>query len=194
MVLQVALAVALAMALAAAACGPAPQEEPAAAAQPAAPEHPESLVRAAEEAFGPEVEILEHGDLARAGRTQALIIHRLKARPAGAPPGTLVTRAAVIEEQADGGWLQVFLCERHLRNREGYLAGTPLAPVPAWRIQYERNAEQGLVMYFTPLAAPAGGHIVTLGVRWNPAVGRYQTLDREYRRFQTEAPTLERIS
>lgn len=183
----------LAAAMAMAACGPAPKPEPTAAAEPAAPAHPESLRRAAEEAFGPEAEILEHGDLAGSGRTQALIIQRLKARPAGAPPGTLITRAAVLEEQADGTWLQVFLCERHLRNREGYLAGTPLAPVPAWRIQYERSAEQGLVMYFTPLAAPAGGHIVTLGVRWNPAVGRYQTLDREFRRFQTEAPTLERI-
>jgi hypothetical protein len=184
------IAVLMAAALAMAGCGPAPKVE---IVEPAAPEYPESLVAAAEEMLGLEAEILEHGDLAMTGRPQALIIQRLKARPEGAPPGTLLSRAAVLEEQADATWRQIFLCDRHLRNLEGYMGGTPLAPVPAWRLQHEISAEHGLVMYFTPLAAPAGGHIVTLGVRWNPRVRRYQTLDREFRSFQNEAPTLERI-
>lgn len=188
--MRVAKLLLLMAALALTACGPAQKEEP--AAEPP-PEYPEALVKAAEEMFGPEVEILAHGDLARSGSEQALIIQRVKVRPPGAPPGTLITRAAVLERQADGAWQQIFLCDRHLRNRQGYLAGTPLAPVPAWRLQQEMSAEHGLAMYFTPLAPPAGGHIVTLGVRWNPRVGRYQTLDREFRRFQTEAPTLEAI-
>ena len=48
-----------------------------------------------------------------------------------------------------------------------------------------------LVMYFTPLDKPAGGYIQTIGIRWNPKVKRYESLDRTYEQFLGESPTLE---
>ncbi len=131
-----------------------------------------------------------YGDLALTGKQQILVINRLKKTPEGKAPGIIFTRAAIVEN--DGGtWKQVFLCDEHLKNTKGYLGATPLAPVPAWRLQYEQHEDKGLIMYFTPLDKPAGGYMQTIGVRWNPKVKRYQSLDRNFDQFLGEAPELE---
>jgi len=166
-----------------------PANQPAELAKPAyAPE----VVSAVEQVLGAEAEILLVGDLARNGKLQVLAVNRLPKAAAGGVPGTLVTRAAVIEV-AGSKWREVFRCDKHMQNPRGFLGGTPAAPVAAWRLQYEHSEEKGLAMYFTPLAQPAGGHIQTLGVRWNPRVKRYQALDRTFTEFQGEAPAPERI-
>jgi len=81
-----------------------------------------------------------------------------------------------------------------LKNPNGFLGATPIAPVAGWRLQYEQSAEKGLVMYFTPLVMAGSGHIPTIGVRWNSNVQRYQSLDRNFEQFLGEVPMLERIN
>ncbi|HTV59024.1 MAG TPA: hypothetical protein VMJ93_09125 [Verrucomicrobiae bacterium] len=159
------------------------------AAAPAQPAIPADVQTAAESVLGNEAEVLAFGDLARTGSDQFLAVNRLKAAPEGAVPGTLITRLAVVEK--DGGkWKEVLRCDEHLKNTHGYLGGTPLAEVPAWRLQYEQDAQKGLMLYFTPLAKPAGGYIQTIGVRWNPKVNRYESLDRNYEAFLGETQQL----
>jgi hypothetical protein len=46
-------------------------------------------------------------------------------------------------------------------------------------------------MYFTPLDKPAGGYVQTIGVKWNPKMKRYQSLDRNYEQFLGETNSLE---
>jgi len=174
------------------ACGGSPTsntktEEP---AKPAAPPVPPEVQGAAEAALGSEAEVLAFGDLSLGGKQEALVINRLKKTANTKVPGTLVTRAAVIENDG-GAWKQVFLCDEHLKNPSGFLASTPLAPVPGWRLQWEQHADQGLVMYFTPIEKPAGGYLQTIGVRFNTKVKRYQSLDRNYENFLGESPSLE---
>ncbi len=173
-------------------CGkqPASNTEPSAAAKPAAPSVPPGIEQAAESALGTEAEVLAWGDLALDGQEQALIVNRLKTTPKGAVPGVLLTRAIVIENDGKG-WRELFRCDEHLKNGKGYLAATPLASVSGWRLQYEQDKEKGLLMYFTPLEQPAGGYIQTIGVRWNPKVKRYQSLDRSFQEFLGETPALE---
>jgi hypothetical protein len=157
---------------------------------PAAPAIPDDIQQVADSALGSEAEVLAYGDLAKNGKQQILVINRLKKTPDTKVPGTLLTRAVVVEN--DGGtWKQVFLCDEHLKNQKGYLAATPLAPVTAWRLQWEQHEDVGLVMYFTPLDKPAGGYQQTIGIKWNPEVKRYQSLDRTYEHFLGEANTLE---
>jgi hypothetical protein len=116
-------------------------------------------------------------------------VNRLKSTPQGVMPGTLVSRAIILEN--DGGkWKEVFRCDEHLQNPKGYLGGTPLAPVAAWRLQYEQHEDKGLQMYFTPLAKPAGGYIETIGIRWNPQQKLYESLDRTYEHFLGETKNL----
>jgi hypothetical protein len=104
-------------------------------------------------------------------------------------PGTLVSRAVVLEN--DGGkWKEVFRCDEHLQNPKGYLGGTPLASVAAWRLQSEQHEDKALQMYFTPLAKPAGGYIETIGIRWNPELKLYESLDRSYEHFLGETKNL----
>lgn len=159
------------------------------AAAPAQPAVPSDVQSAAETVLGAEAEVLAFGDLSKTGSDQFLAINRLKAAPDGTVPGTLITRLAVVEK--DGGkWIEVLRCDEHLKNTHGYLGGTPLAGVPAWRLQYEQDAQKGLVMYFTPLAKPTGGYIQTIGVRWNPRVNRYESLDRNYEAFLGETQQL----
>jgi hypothetical protein len=160
------------------------------AAAPAAPAIPPDIQAAADTALGSDTEVLASGDLAKTGRTQVLAINRLKGNPEKALAGTLVTRVAVVENDS-GKWKEVFRCDEHLKNPNGYLAGTPLAGVSGWRLQYEQDAAKGLVMYFTPIAKPEGGYIQTIGVRWNPEMKRYQSLSRDYSQFMGETPELE---
>jgi hypothetical protein len=105
--------------------------------------------------------------------------------------GTLLTRAVILEN-AGSSWKQIFLCDEHLKNTKGFLGGTPLAPVNGWRLQYEQH-EKGLEMYFTPIMSPKGegGHVLPVGIRWNPKVKRYQSLDRTFENFLGELPSLE---
>ena len=171
--------------------GPAKPTLPPAPAKPAAPKIPPEIEQAAESALGSDAEVLAFGDLARNGRQEALAINRMKTTPTGVVPGVLLTRAVIIEK--DGTWKEIFRCDEHLKNPSGFLGGIPIAPVTGWRLQYEQHEDKGLVMYFTPLAQPAGGYVQTLGVRWNAKVKRYQSLDRNFEQFLTEVPSLEPV-
>jgi hypothetical protein len=157
---------------------------------PPAPAVPSDIQTAADSDLGSEAEVLVHGDLAKNGRTQALVVNRLKTTPQGTVPGILVSRVAIIEKE-DGRWKEIFRGDGHLKNTNGYLGGTPLAAVSSWRLQFEQHPDKGLQLYFTPLAKPAGGYVQTLGIRWNPQVKRYQSLDRNFEHFLTELPAIE---
>ena len=133
--------------------------------------------------------MLLHGDLALNGHDQILAMNRVKGGKEAKIPGNMVTRVVVLEKNS-GTWKQVFLCDQYLKNQKGFLGGTPLSGVPAWRLQYEQNADKGLVLYFTSLEKPAGGYVTTIGVRWNAKAKRYQSLDRTYENFLGETPAL----
>jgi hypothetical protein len=168
------------------------KEEPAAPAATAKPAIPTDIQKAAELALGSETEVLAYGDLSKSGLQQILAINRLKAAPPGvSAEGILLTRAVILEN-AGPSWKQIFLCDEHLKNTKGFLGGTPLAPVNGWRLQYEQH-DKGLEMYFTPLmsAKGEGGHVLPVGIRWNPRVKRYQSLDRTFENFLGELPALE---
>jgi hypothetical protein len=161
-----------------------------AAKVPVAPAIPAEIQTAADAALGTDTDILVFGDLARNGHQQILAVNRVKSTPQTAIAGIAAMRVAVLED--DGGtWKEIFRCDEHLKNVKGFMGGTPLSPVNGWRVQYEQNAEKGLQMYFTPIAKPAGGYIQTIGVRWNPQVKRYQSLDRNYEQFLGEVPALD---
>lgn len=179
--------------LALASCGGSRKPEAAPAeAKPATAATPPAIQQVAETALGEETEVLVYGDLARTGRQQVLAINRMKTTPKGVVPGILFTRAVIVENDGKT-WKEIFRCDEHLKNPSGFLGATPIAPVTGWRLQYEQHPDSGLVMYFTPLAQPTGGHVVTIGVRWNVKVKRYQSLDRNYEQFLGEVPSLEPV-
>ncbi len=168
-------------------CGSAPPAENPKAATPVVPQELQDVAKAL---LGAESEVIVFGDLAHTGQQQALIVNRLAKTPQGAVPGLLITRAVVVEQ--DGRkWKEALRCDEHLKNPNGYLGATPLVPVTGWRLQHEQDAEKGLVLYFTPLEMVGASHIPTIGVRWNPKVKRYQSLDRNFEQFLGEVPTLE---
>ena len=49
---------------------------------------------------------------------------------------------------------------------------------------------EGFHLYVTPVKGNDDPHVLPLAVRWNSAVKRYQTLDRNYEHFVSEAPSL----
>lgn len=167
-----------------------PAKQVAATAAPSAPAIPADIQIAADNALGTDTDVLLFGDLAKNGHQQILAINRVKTTSQTAMAGTLVMRLAVLENEA-GTWKEIFRCEDHLKNAKGFMGGTPLSPVTGWRLQYEQDAQKGLEMYFTPMGKPAGGYIQTIGVRWNPALKRYQSLDRNFDQFLGEVPALD---
>ena len=171
-------------------CGSdAPKPTPQAEAKPAEPVIPKEIQSAAKALLGSDSQVLVFGDLPKNGKQQLLAANVVPKTPTNSLPGTIVTRA-VIAENNDGKWTEIFRCDEHLKNPKGYLGLTPLAPVTGWRLQFEQNAEKGLQLYFTPLQGTTDSHVLPIGVRWNPATKRYQSLDRTYEHFLLESPGL----
>lgn len=162
------------------------------AAKPAAPAYPAEVDSVAQKLFGSDTDVMAYGDLANNGKEEAFIVNKVKITPETMAPGLLVARAAIIEKDA-GSWTEVLLVDEHLKNPKGFLGGQPIAPVDGWRVQKETDAKNGLQLYFTPLHKPAGGYTQTYEVRWNPAVKRYETMDRSFQNFLTELPSLQPI-
>jgi hypothetical protein len=158
--------------------------------------------RVAEAALGKPAEVLAHGDFARNGLEQILVVNR-QSNAAGGAAGpansaVTITRAAIVEKNGER-WTEVLRCDEHLKNPHGYLGNSPLTQVSGWRLEYDLGTKLGLEMKFTPLdlggdRQPPGegessGKSVT--VRWNTKVKRYQSVDQSQERYLSEIPTLE---
>lgn len=176
-------------------CGteaPKPPSEPAAEAKPTAPAIPEDIQDAAKHLLGSDAQVLLFGDLAKNGKRQLLAANVIPKTPQNNVPGTVVTRAIVAQDD-DGKWTELLRVDEHLKNQKGYLGLTPLDSITGWRLQYEQNPEKGLQLYFTPLKVNGDTHVLTIGVRWNPATNRYQSLDASYEHFLKESSTLQNV-
>jgi hypothetical protein len=150
---------------------------------------PEEIQLAAKGLLGSESQVLAFGDLAKNGKQEFLVANVVPKTPTNNLPGTIVTRV-VVAENTDGKWAEVLRCDEHLKNEKGFLGLTPLSPVTGWRLQFEQSEIKGLELYFTPLQGTTDSHVLPIGVRWNPATKRYQSLDRTYEHFLLEAPSL----
>jgi len=178
-------------------CGDTPKpaetkSEPApSAAEPAKPAVPDDVQAGAQALLGTETSVLLFGDLAKNGKQQFLAANVVpKTTKNNNIPGTIITRA-VIAQNDDGQWKEIFRCDEHLKNAKGFLGGTPMSDVSGWRIAYEQDPAKGLSLYLTPLKGvddPA--HSLPIGVRWNPQTKRYQSLDRTYEHFLLEQPMM----
>lgn len=174
-------------------CGDEPAQKPAeeAAAKPAEPAVPDDIQAAAHNLLGKETQVLVFGDLAKTGKQQFLAANVVPKNPKNPIPGTIVTRAVLAEKDGDQ-WEELLRCDEYLKNSKGYLALTPLSSVAGWRIQYDRDPVKGIQLYFTPIkgAGASDSHLLPIGVAWNPATKRYQSLDRTYEHFLLETPSL----
>jgi hypothetical protein len=176
-------------------CGteaPKPSSEPAAEAKPPAPAIPDDIQDAAKHLLGSDAQVLLVGDLAKNGKRQILAANVVPKTPKNNMPGTVVTRAVVAQDD-DGKWTELLRVDEHLKNQKGYLGLTPLDSINGWRLQYEQNSEKGLQVYFTPLKVNGDTHVLPIGVRWNPATQRYQSLDASYEHFLKESASLQNV-
>jgi hypothetical protein len=159
----------------------------------------------AEASLGKQAEVLAQGDLALNGREQLLVVNRVaSADPANERNSNtspvFVRRAAVLEKN-NGNWSQIFLCDEHLKNTNGYLGGLPRARIEGWQLAFSQSAMRGLEMSFTPAnrlglentsAADAPDeNKSTFIVRWNKNLKRYQSFDKSHERYLGEVPSLE---
>jgi hypothetical protein len=172
-----------------------------AAASTVAPAVPESQ-QIAEAVLGRQAEVIAHGDLARNGSEQLLVVNRFNSAigghtQAGHSSAIFVTRAVIVEKD-DGKWTEVLRCDEHLKNTRGYVGGAPAAPVTGWRLVVNPDTGQGLELEFAPAVAgeessssnrEASGR--TISIRWNTKTKRYQSLDQSHKGFLGEVPTLE---
>lgn len=171
---------------------PKPAEPTAAASKPAEPAIPAEIQAAAEGSLGSETTVLAYGDLAKTGTQQILIANVLPKTPKENITGTIVSRAAIVEKQGNS-WVQIFLCDEHLKNSKGYLGMTPIEPVSGWRIQHELDPAKGLTVYFTPVKGLSDAHVLPIAVQFNPKSKRYQSMDRSYQQFLPESPALSNV-
>ncbi len=150
---------------------------------------PEDVQSAADALLGNETTVLLFGELAKNGKQQFLAANVVPKSTKNNLPGTIVTRA-VVGENVDGKWTEILRCDEHLKNQKGFLPGTPIGGVTGWRLAYEQDREKGLALYFTPLKGAVDTHTLPIGIRWNADTKRYQSLDRSYEHFLTEAASL----
>lgn len=172
-------------------CGTeAPKPAAEAEAKAAEPAVPDDIQSAADSLLGKETQVLLFGDLAKNGKQEFLAANVVPKTPTNNLPGTIITRAVVVEN-SDGRWSEVLRCDEHLKNQKGYLGLTPLTSVTGWRLQYEQSDDKGLSLYFTPLKGVTDSHVLPIGVRWNSQTKRYQSLDRTYEHFLLESASIE---
>jgi len=173
-----------------ASCGSeAPKPAPEAEKKPAEPAIPEDVQNAADTLLGSGTQVLLNGDLAKNGTQQMLAANVVPNTPKSTVAGTVVTRA-VIAEQENGKWTELFRADEYLKNQKGYLALTPLQAVTGWKLQYENSPEKGMSLYFTPIAKGVAEKTLPIAVRWNPATKRYQSMDMSYQHFLNESPSI----
>jgi hypothetical protein len=158
--------------------------------KPAEPAIPEEMQDAAKALLGSEAQVLLFGDLAKTGAQEVLVANVVPNTPKSVIAGTVVTRAVVAEKE-DGKWVELMRADEYLKNAKGFLGQTPLQPVTGWKLQYEQSAEKGMTVYFTPVKAGSNERTLPIAVTWNPATKRYQSMDRSYEHFLSEAPSLE---
>jgi hypothetical protein len=106
--------------------------------------------------------------------------------------GAVFSRAAILEQRGSK-WNEVLLCDEFLKNPKGFLAGTPLSQVTAWRLQIGSHTENAKIAEFdfTPLQQDGSGRLPTVVVRWNRSAERYQSFDANAKQFLSEAMSLE---
>jgi len=170
-------------------CDSTPPKPAAEAAKPAEPAIPDEMQEAAKAILGREAQVLAYGDLAKTGKPEILAANVVPKTPQNQIPGTVVTRAVVLEKD-DGKWSEILRADEHLKNAHGFLALSPRDSIGGWRLQWEQNAEKGLQLYFTPVKGNSDPHVLPIGVRWNPETKRYQSMDRSYEHFLLESPSL----
>lgn len=174
-------------------CGDDTSQKPVAEAptKPAEPAIPEDIQAAAEKFLGNETQVLVYGDLAKTGKQEFLAANVVPKSPKNQLTGTIVTRAVLAEKNGDQ-WSELLRCDEFLKNSKGFLAMTPLDSVAGWRVQFDQDPVKGIQLYFTPVkgAGASDQHALPIGIAWNPATKRYQSLDRTYEHFLLESPSL----
>jgi len=190
---------------------PAPKaatQEPAQpAAKPAEAAASADLVGVARGALGPDGEVLAYADFAAGGGRQILAVQRLpggmpsatgSAAGAATPPGTSgeepetaveVIRVSILVDD-QGTWKEAFRADEHLKNRRGYLPGTPVAPVTAWHLVYSKTAAEGFRLEFTPKDFPPGRKPPVLYAAWNAKRREYDAVKAWGKGFLEPEPTL----
>jgi len=171
-------------------CSSEPPKPTAAATKPAEPAIPEDVQDAAKVLLGSDAQVLLYGDLAKTGKQQALVANVVPNTPKSVVAGTVVTRA-VVAENDDGKWVELFRCDEYLKNSKGFLALTPLQAVTGWKLQYENGPTQGMSLYFTPIKLGTSERTLPIAIRWNPATKRYQSMDYSYTNFLMESASLD---
>ena len=182
----------LAGAFLAAACDSTPP--PPVVASPA-PEKPASAFpgdvdAAARGAYGADGVVLGYGIFFNTGGSQALVGTRLAPAAAAASPGpgpaaaspqngetsADVTHVSILVKE-EGKWKEAFRADEHLKNRRGYLAGSPAAPTPAWHMVYEQTTDDGFRLTFSPLNPLPGSKQTVVHVAWDPKRREYDSQD-----------------
>jgi hypothetical protein len=170
-------------------CGSGQEQTAQTAGKPAEPAIPDDVQAAAAALLGKDTTVLVYGDLAKTGTRQLLAVNLVPKTPKDTVAGTIITRAVIAEDTPEG-WHELVRCDEHLKNAKGYLGGSPIEPVSGWKLQFEKTEVQGLNVYLIPIKGTLDPHVLPLAVRWNSAVKRYQTLDRNYEHFLPEAASL----
>jgi predicted small lipoprotein YifL len=166
-----------------------PKPTPEAAKKTAGPAVTQDVQDAATALLGSDTQVLLYGDLAKNGQKQMLAANVVPNTPKSTVAGTVVTRA-IVAENVDGKWTELFRADEYLKNQNGYLALTPLQAVTGWKLQYENSEDKGMSLYFTPVQQGTSQKTLPIAVRWNPAQKRYQSMDLSYQHFLNESPSI----
>jgi len=170
-------------------CGSEPAKPVPDAEKPSEPAIPEGVQDAADTLLGSGTQVLLYGDLAHDGTQQMLAANVVPNTPKSIVAGTVVTRAVVAENE-NGKWTELFRADEYLKNAKGYLSLTPLQGVTGWKLQYENSPEKGMTTYFTPIKQGSSEKTLPIAVKWNSAVKRYQSMDMSYEHFLNESPSI----
>src|SRR5207245_10598203 len=110
----------------------APKSATHAETKPAEPVVPEEIQSASQSLLGSESQVLVFGDLAKNGKQEFLAANVVPKTPTNNLPGTIVTRAVVVENAA-GKWTELLRRDEHLKNQNAFPGLRRLTAITGWR-------------------------------------------------------------
>lgn len=162
-----------------------------ASAEAAASVTPPDIQSVADAALGTGAHVVAFGNLGGTGTQQIFAVNPLHPGAIASGSDLIISRAVIVDHQSSG-WKEVFRCDESLTNPAGYLPGLRHPASAGWRLKLATGGADGSTLYLTPLSQPGTGPQDMIGVRWNPGVKRYESLDGHFRAFLHEEPELEK--
>jgi hypothetical protein len=147
---------------------------------------PQSCVDAAKKVLGNKAEVVRFGHLSGTDALEAVAIVNSN-RFVANNDGMAVSRLAILRLE-DGGWKSILDAYKNVTNAEGYVGIDYVddSTINGYRVSFSDEGKSSFTVDIGYLASNGESEGLPMEISWNPAIGRYQEVERGEDVFKPE--------